>query len=114
MNRALDVVIACILIVFTFPLMAVVAFAIKLDSPGPILCRTHSPRHSRTNRAEILKFRTAVCETDALERDIRRTRIGWYLYFARIDELPQLFNVLRGDLSLTETQILPLWRRPRI
>jgi lipopolysaccharide/colanic/teichoic acid biosynthesis glycosyltransferase len=111
MNRALDVVIACILIVFTFPLMAVVALAIKLDSQGPILSRTNLLGHDRTNRADILKFRTAVYESGTFERIQHLTRVGWYLHSARIDELPQLFNVLRGDLSLIGTQALPVrWR----
>jgi lipopolysaccharide/colanic/teichoic acid biosynthesis glycosyltransferase len=114
MNRALDVAIACILIVFTFPLMAIVALAIKLDSPGPILFSTDPLGHDRTNRTDIFKFRTSVYETDTLEQGTRLTRIGWYLYHTRIDDLPQLFNVLRGDLSLTDTQALPLWWRPRI
>jgi lipopolysaccharide/colanic/teichoic acid biosynthesis glycosyltransferase len=113
MNRALDVMIACILIVFTFPLMAVVALAIKLDSPGPILSRSNPIRHDRTNWAGILKFRTALYESGTSERIPHLTRVGWYLYFARIDELPQLFNVLRGDLSLIETQVLPIRRRLR-
>lgn len=100
MNRALDVTIACILIVFTFPLMVLVAVAIKLDSPGPVLSRTDRLGHDRANRADILKFRTTVYHPAMLGRSSRRTRVGWFLFVTRIDDLPQLFNILRGDLSL--------------
>jgi lipopolysaccharide/colanic/teichoic acid biosynthesis glycosyltransferase len=101
LRRALDVVIACILIVFTCPLMIVAAVAIKVDSPGPILLRANRPGHDRANRADIFKFRTTVHEPAMLGRSPRRTRIGWLLHVTRIDDLPQLFNVLRGDLSLS-------------
>jgi lipopolysaccharide/colanic/teichoic acid biosynthesis glycosyltransferase len=101
MNRALDVTIACILIVFTFPLMVVVALAIKLDSPGPVLSRTNRLGYDRANRTDILKFRTTVYEPEILGRSPRRTRVGQFLYATRIDDLPRLFNVLRGDLSLS-------------
>lgn len=100
MNRALEVMIAGILIVFTCPLMIVVALAIKLDSPGPVLSRINALGHSRANRADILKFRTTVYEPEILGRSPRRTRVGQFLYLTRIDDLPQLFNILRGDLSL--------------
>jgi lipopolysaccharide/colanic/teichoic acid biosynthesis glycosyltransferase len=101
MNRALDVTIACILIVFTFPLMVVVALAIKLDSPGPVLSRANRLGHDRANRTDILKFRTTVYEPAILGRSPRRTRVGQFLHVTRIDDLPRLFNVLRGDLSLS-------------
>jgi lipopolysaccharide/colanic/teichoic acid biosynthesis glycosyltransferase len=101
MNRALDVTIACILIVFTFPLMIVVALAIKLDSPGPVLSRTNRLGHDRANRADIFKFRTTMYEPAILGHGSCRTRVGQVLHVTRIEDLPQLFNVLRGDLSLS-------------
>jgi lipopolysaccharide/colanic/teichoic acid biosynthesis glycosyltransferase len=101
MNRALDVTVACILILFTSPLMVIVALAIKLDSPGPVLSRTNRFGHDRPNRADILKFRTTVFEPAILGRGPRLTRVGQFLYVTRIDDLPQLFNLLRGDLSLS-------------
>ena len=64
MDRALDVTIACVLILFSFPLMAVVALAIKLDSPGPVLSRVNAFGHERANRADMLKFRTTVYEPE--------------------------------------------------
>jgi lipopolysaccharide/colanic/teichoic acid biosynthesis glycosyltransferase len=100
MNRALEVPIACILIVITLPLMAVVALAIKLDSPGPVLARANPFGHDRPNRADLFRFRTTVHDPAGFGWGGRRTRVGEFLYLTRIDELPQLFNVLRGDLSL--------------
>ena len=100
MDRALDVTIACVLILFSFPLMAVVALAIKLDSPGPVLSRVNAFGHERANQADMLKFRTTVYEPGTLGRSPRRTRVGRILYVTRIDDLPQLFSILRGDRSL--------------
>jgi lipopolysaccharide/colanic/teichoic acid biosynthesis glycosyltransferase len=100
MGRALEVTVACVLILFTFPLMILVALAIKLDSSGPILSRGNALGHERANRADILKFRTTVYEPGTLERSPRRTRVGRILYVTRIDDLPRLFSVLRGDLSV--------------
>jgi putative colanic acid biosynthesis UDP-glucose lipid carrier transferase len=100
MGRALDVTAAFVLILFTFPLMAVVALAIKLDSPGPVFSRVNAFGHERANRADILKFRTTVYEPGTLGRSPRRTRVGRILYVTRIDDLPQLFSILRGDLSV--------------
>jgi lipopolysaccharide/colanic/teichoic acid biosynthesis glycosyltransferase len=100
MGRAVDVIIACVLILFTLPLMLVVALAIKLDSPGPIFSRSNAFGHERANRADILKFRTTMHQPGTLGRSPRRTRVGRILYLTRIDELPQLFGILRGDLSL--------------
>jgi lipopolysaccharide/colanic/teichoic acid biosynthesis glycosyltransferase len=100
MNRALEVVIACILIVFTLPLMVVVAVAIRLDSRGPVLSRTNRLGHDRANRADIFKFRTTEHQPATLERSPRLTRVGRFLYVTRIDSLPRLFNLLRGDVTL--------------
>jgi lipopolysaccharide/colanic/teichoic acid biosynthesis glycosyltransferase len=107
MSRALDVLIACVLIVITFPLMVIVAFAIKLDSPGPILSRTNASGHDRANRADIFKFRTTVYEPAILGRSLRRTRVGQFLYVTRLDDLPRLFNILRGDLSVRTVILVP-------
>jgi lipopolysaccharide/colanic/teichoic acid biosynthesis glycosyltransferase len=81
--------------------MVIVALAIKLDSPGPVLSRTNRFGHYRPNRADILKFRTTVHEPAILGRNPRQARVGQFLYITRIDDLPRLFNLLRGDLSLS-------------
>jgi undecaprenyl-phosphate galactose phosphotransferase/putative colanic acid biosynthesis UDP-glucose lipid carrier transferase len=101
MDRALEVTIACILIVFTLPLMAVVAIAIKLDSPGPVLARANRFGHHRANRPDIFKFRTTEYAPTTLASIPRWTRVGRFLYITRIDDLPGLLNLLRGDLPLS-------------
>ena len=103
MKRIGDLVIACALIAFTLPLMAIVALAIKLDSPGPVFSRRERlGLGGRQIRA--LKFRTTVHDPQrTLRQDARLTRVGWYLRCARIDDLPQLVNVVRGEMSLVGT-----------
>jgi polysaccharide biosynthesis protein PslA len=114
MDRAVDVILACILIILTAPLMAVVALAIKLDSPGPVLCRTEGVWLDGRHRTNLLKFRTTPYGIGNIARGAPRTRVGRYLYFTRIDELPELFNVLRGDLKIFGPQTCaPLTTRRR-
>ena len=104
-KRALDVVVSMTAILLFWPLFMIAAVAVKLDSPGPIIFRQ---RRSGFNAKEfvIFKFRTmTVLEdgpvvTQACRDDLRVTRIGKFLRRSSIDELPQLFNVLRGDMSL--------------
>jgi sugar transferase (PEP-CTERM system associated) len=105
-QRSLDMLISVLGLVVTSPLMPIVALLIKLDSPGPILYRQE--RVGKDDRPfQILKFRSmrADAEQDstprwAEPRDPRVTRIGAILRRTRIDELPQLLNVLRGQMSL--------------
>lgn len=98
MKRFTDLLIAAILIVLTLPLMVIFAVAIKLESPGPIFSR-RSQLSPAGRRFELLSFRTTSHrEWRAVPR---RTRIGWFLHFTRIEDLPQLANVLRGDLTFT-------------
>jgi len=100
MKRIGDLVIACALIAFTLPLMAIVALAIKLDSPGPVFSRRE--RLGLGGRQiSALKFRTTVHNPQRTRRqDAQLTRVGWFLRYARIDHLPQLVNVVRGEMSL--------------
>lgn len=106
LKRLLDIVGASIaLAIFALP-MALTALAIRLDSPGPILFR--QTRHGYNHRpVEILKFRSMRSEScDPAGREVvtrgddRVTRVGRFIRRASIDELPQLINVLKGDLSL--------------
>src|SRR3954471_12276057 len=100
MNRCADVVCACILLVVTAPLMAAVALAIKLDSTGPITCRVEGIWIDGQRRAGLLKFRTTSYCASSIARGAPQTYVGRYLYLTRLDELPVLFDVLRGDLSI--------------
>jgi exopolysaccharide biosynthesis polyprenyl glycosylphosphotransferase len=106
MRRVGDLMIACALIVLTLPLMAIVALAIKLDSFGPVFYRQERVGLG-SRRFMLLKFRSMIQDSEpdgrpvwAAERDIRVTRVGRFIRCMRIDELPQLFNVLCGDMSM--------------
>jgi len=101
-----DRVLAGILVVVLAPLLALIALAIRLDSPGPVLFRQH--RYGFNNEAiTVFKFRTMFHDRpedpgvpQARRNDPRITRIGGFLRRSSLDELPQLFNVLRGEMSL--------------
>ncbi|HTV89800.1 MAG TPA: sugar transferase [Stellaceae bacterium] len=88
------------IIISTLPLLLLVAIAIKLDSVGPVLVRQErlSPDGRRVC---ALSFRTTIGRQQrAVVGATGRTRIGELLWYTRIEELPQLFNVLRGEISL--------------
>ena len=105
-KRALDVAIAVTGIVLTAPFLAVTALAIKLESSGPVIFRQE--RVGRQGRSfKILKFRTMVDEAHTMgagyliaEGDARITRVGAFLRERSLDELPQLFNILHGEMSV--------------
>jgi len=105
MKRTLDVLIASVALVALSPLLLLVALAVKLTSPGPVFFRQQ--RVGRNFRPFwILKFRTMVADAPRLGGPItcgddpRITRIGRILRKTKLDELPQLINVLKGDMSL--------------
>jgi lipopolysaccharide/colanic/teichoic acid biosynthesis glycosyltransferase len=106
MNRAADVAVAGTALVVASPLLALAAVAIKLEDGGPILYRqTRVGRHERP--FELLKLRTMIQDAEkqgagyAVNRgDPRITRVGRVLRRLSVDELPQLWNVLRGDMSV--------------
>jgi Undecaprenyl-phosphate glucose phosphotransferase len=101
-----DKIISLLCLIAALPLMMLVALAIKLDSPGPVLFR--QKRIGANNRTfDLLKFRSMYAEqTDPLGNqltqagDVRITPVGRFLRRTSMDELPQLINVLRGDMSL--------------
>ena len=105
LKRALEVLLSILLLILLTPVLGIVAILIRLDSPGPVLFR-----QTRLGRwgvpFDILKFRTmTVLENgdhivQATRGDLRITRVGSFLRRTSIDELPQLVNVLRGDMSL--------------
>jgi exopolysaccharide biosynthesis polyprenyl glycosylphosphotransferase len=136
LKRTMDVIGAAVLLVLTAPVWIVAAIVIKLDTPGPVLFR-----QTRIGRAgkpfRLAKFRSMVSDAEAqreallvnsrqvewldLEDDPRITRAGRFLRLTSLDELPQLWNVLRGEMSLVgprpliaeEDQNLNGWARGR-
>ena len=113
-KRIEDVVIAGICLLITLPLMLVIALGIKLDSRGPVLFR--QKRLGANNLPfDLLKFRSMyVDQTDPLGHQLTRagdpriTRVGRYLRMASLDELPQLINVVKGEMSLVGPRPHPL------
>ena len=106
LKRGMDIVGAALCLVIFSPVMLITALAVKLSSPGPIIFRQE--RVGLHNRAfSMYKFRSMCVQTPAEEKeewttagDCRVTRVGRFIRKTSIDELPQLFNVLKGDMSL--------------
>ncbi len=104
-KRGMDIVLSLIAIVLLAPLMAAIALLIKLTSPGPVFYRQE--RCGLNGQPfQMLKFRTMRVDAEkdgpqmTRPNDPRRTRLGALLRATNLDELPQLFNVLRGEMSL--------------
>lgn len=115
-KRAIDVITASVLMIVFFPLVLLISLTIKLDSPGPVIIR--QMRVGRNGRPfPLLKFRSMIHNAAELRsglaalnearfplfkirNDPRITRVGRYIRRASLDELPQLINVLLGDMSL--------------
>ena len=104
-KRIMDIVVSAIAILITSPIMLVCAIAIKLDDGGPVLFKQN--RITINGKIfNVLKFRSMIVDADkdgakkAVSDDDRITRVGKVIRACRMDELPQLFNILRGDMSL--------------
>ena len=109
LKRAADFILALILTIVLSPVMAGLALWIKLDSRGPVFYRQERiTRYGKPYR--IFKFRTMVTGADkkgplvTKKQDDRITKAGSFLRKCRLDELPQLFNVLTGDMSFVGTR----------
>jgi lipopolysaccharide/colanic/teichoic acid biosynthesis glycosyltransferase len=104
MKRVVDVVLALVLLLLALPLALLIAVLIRLDSPGPIMTRSH--RVGRNGRmVKVWEFRTANAEPDAMEtvggcQGEELTRIGAVLRKLGLGRWPLLLTVLRGDLSM--------------
>ncbi len=129
-KRAFDIVLTTLLLLMLAPMFVIVALAIRLDSRGPVFFR--QPRRGRNHETfEIIKFRTMVAGAEGMRdslldanestgplfkirRDPRVTRVGAWLRRLSIDELPQLFNVLRGEMSLVGPRPFVLYEDDKI
>ncbi len=119
-KRSFDIVFSLIVLIITLPLVGLIAIAIKLDSDGPVIFRqTRVGQFER--RFTIYKFRSMVVNADEIvphsearkyvkrPDDPRVTRVGRFLRRTSLDELPQFFNVLRGDMSIVGPRPEVLW-----
>jgi len=130
-KRALDILISSLLIAVSFPILIIIAIAIKLDSGGSVFY-TSLRAGCRYKVFKLYKFRTMCMDADLLIdslnhlnqydasensqakflkiiNDPRITKVGKFLRKTSLDELPQLFNVLKGDMSLVGNRPLPLY-----
>jgi exopolysaccharide biosynthesis polyprenyl glycosylphosphotransferase len=129
LKRSLDLAVSAAVLPVFLLLLPLVAGAIKLDSPGPVFFRQE--RLGRGGRRfKILKLRTMVADAEArvgelqvqsahpawlvLDQDPRVTRVGRFLRLTSIDELPQFWNVLRGEMSLVGPRPMPVATDPYI
>ena len=109
LKRTFDILVSAILLLLLSPILLFFAIWIKLDSPGPVFYRQERvTTYGRIFR--IFKFRTMKVDADkmgslvTLKNDDRITRVGHVIRRYRLDELPQLLNILTGDMSLVGTR----------
>ena len=109
LKRCLDFLLALVLLFLTSPLFIVLSIWIKLDSKGPVIYKQE--RVTQYNRHfKIWKFRTMVTDADkkgglvTSANDSRITKVGNFIRRVRLDELPQLVNVLKGEMSFVGTR----------
>lgn len=103
LKRGVDIALSCVLLILSLPVLAVAALAIKLDSEGPVFfCQARVGRNFR--RFQIWKLRSMRMSGlglgYTLNEDPRVTRSGLWLRRLKVDELPQLWNVFRGEMSM--------------
>lgn len=109
LKRIFDIVVASIMLIMVLPVMLVLSIMIKLDSKGPIMFRQVRVT-TYGKKFRIFKFRTMVNNADKIgthvttKADARITRVGKILRGTRLDELPQLLNIICGDMSFVGTR----------
>ena len=124
LKRTMDVLVSSLALLFLWPLLLVIGIAVKLESRGPVIYR--SRRLGKYRRAfDCYKFRTMIAGSDGWKEKLRRlnqrrgpffkiaddprvTRLGRFLRKYSLDELPQLWNVLKGDMSLVGPRPHPI------
>jgi len=105
-KRLMDIVLCSVAMIVAAPVMAVVAIAIKLEDGGPVFFR--QKRMTRNGREfDILKFRSMIVDAEkyagavlATDNDPRITKVGRFIRATRLDEIPQILNILKGDMSI--------------
>ena len=109
LKRLFDIIMSLILLILIFPVLLIIGITIKIDSKGPIFYR--QIRITKYGREfKIFKFRTMVVDADkkgslvTLNDDQRITKVGKKIRKIRLDELPQLLNILLGDMSFVGTR----------
>lgn len=109
LKRIFDIIVACLLLIVLSPVLVVLSVLIKVDSEGPIFFRqVRVTRYGKPFR--IFKFRTMVNNADKIgtqvttKGDARVTRVGRKLRGCRLDELPQLINIVTGDMTFVGTR----------
>lgn len=109
LKRIFDFTVSLILLLLIWPILIIIAIAVKLDSPGPAFYKQE--RVTTYNRKfKIWKFRTMVANADKIgsqvtvSNDQRVTKVGKILRGVRLDELPQVINILTGDMSFVGTR----------
>ncbi len=123
-KRAFDIVGSALLLVVLAPVLVTVAIAVRMTSPGPVLFAQERYGYMK-RRFRMLKFRTMVANAEALQDELeekneasgpvfkirddpRVTPVGWFLRRSSLDELPQLWHVLTGEMSLVGPRPLPV------
>lgn len=109
LKRLFDIIMSLILLILIFPVLLIIGITIKIDSKGPIFYRqTRITKYGK--EFKIFKFRTMVVNADKIgslvttNNDSRITRVGSKIRKIRLDELPQLINILLGDMSFVGTR----------
>ena len=109
LKRIFDFTVSMILLLLIWPILLILALAVKLDSPGPVFYRQERVT-TYGKRFRIWKYRTMVVNADRIgtqvtvSNDQRITKTGRFLRGVRLDELPQIINILKGDMSFVGTR----------